>query len=138
MDYETIFVKNFIQNRLQERIIYELKSKKKRVNAISRFCHNTLDTINQDTIFLQSNNITINQTIKSIQNLTNSKFGYIISYDNDIDKQVFSIENSIEKVFYRGMAQIIVFDDKVSFVKEEQSFGSPMKYVLFNDILILI
>lgn len=130
MDYETVFVKNFIQNRLQERIIYELNSKKKRLNAISRFCHNTLDIINQDAIFLQSNKITTNQTIKSIESLTSSNFGYVISYDSDIDKQIFSIESSIEEVFYRGMAQIIIFDKNICLIKEEQVFGSPMKYIL--------
>lgn len=130
MNYEAIFVKNFIQKRLQERIIYELNSKKKRLNAVSRFCHNTLDTINKDIIFLKSNNITVNNTIKNVKSLTNSNFGYIISYDSDIDKQIFSIENSIEEVFYRGMAQIIIFDENICFIKEEQEFHSPMKYIL--------
>ena len=37
---EKEFVKSYIDNNYQERLLYELGSSKKRVNALSRFSHN--------------------------------------------------------------------------------------------------
>lgn len=130
MDYQKLFINNFLNNRVKSRIEFELSHEKKRSNALDRFCHNVLDLINQDTIYLKSNKISLEDTIKEIKELTKSKQGYIISYDSDLDMQTLPIDMSIEKCFFRGMSQIIVFDEKVCFIKEEQVFDSPMKYIL--------
>lgn len=41
-EIEEKFVKQYITKGRQERLVYELGSSKKRINAMSRFCHSSL------------------------------------------------------------------------------------------------
>ncbi|SEN81181.1 hypothetical protein [Lihuaxuella thermophila] len=43
--YEEIIVKNFFIKRVQDRVIFELSCPKKRINALTRLCHNYKNTL---------------------------------------------------------------------------------------------
>lgn len=45
---EEIIVKSFFTKRLQDRVLFELFSKKKRQDALSRLCHNYRTTLRKE------------------------------------------------------------------------------------------
>ncbi|MBD5134784.1 MAG: hypothetical protein HDT39_02285 [Lachnospiraceae bacterium] len=73
--FELEFVNNYIAKGKRERILYELTSKKKRKNAISRFCHNTLEYIDKNKVVYAGNSISVNELEKLIKNIQRIKTG---------------------------------------------------------------
>lgn len=59
-----------------------------------------------------------------IKSKTTSDKCYIISFDSDIDGKVMSLEEGVRECFYRGMANIVIVDEK------KQCFGASKKYIL--------
>jgi rRNA-processing protein FCF1 len=130
INLEEKFVQTFCEKRIRDRIIYELKNAKKRKDCIGRFCHNTDTLIKQSYILQTSNKWTIDDLISIIEKISKSNKCYIIAFDDDIDGKVMSLIDGIQECFYRGMATIIIIDEKTSIIKAEQSFGASQKYIL--------
>ena len=127
--FELEFINNYITKNKRERILYELASKKKRKNAIGRFCHNTSEYIDETKIVYKGNTISVYELENLIKKYTNDKEGYLISWDSDIDGSILSIENALNEVIGKGMASIVVFSN-VILIETEQEQGAAIKYVL--------
>lgn len=127
--FELEFINNYITKNKRERILYELTSKKKRKNAIGRFCHNTLEYIDKTKIVYKGNTISVYELENLIKKYTKDKEGYLISWDSDIDGSILPIENALNEVIGKGMASIVVFSN-VILIETEQEQGAAIKYVL--------
>ncbi len=50
-DLEEKFVNDFINPSYRDRLLFELKTSKKRLNALMRFSHNTNDLVKKDMVY---------------------------------------------------------------------------------------
>lgn len=126
IEIEKKFVKDYIEKNRRERIYYELSSKKKRKQAIGRFCHNALACIDEGKIKYYGTNIEMGM---DEVNLNKDEIGYLISWDDTIDGKQYKSNEAIEKMLSDGMAAIVVFSN-ICIIKTEQETGTA-------DVLIL-
>ncbi len=73
---EKIFVNNFIKRPYKERLLFELKSEKKRLHAIMRFCHNAEEFLKQNTVYSKQKTI----SKENIDCFFDEKELYVISF----------------------------------------------------------
>lgn len=130
-EYEKKFVTKFIIKNKRQRIEYELTNIKKRKNAISRFCHNSLSYIDESKIVYSGNSITIHELNKLMNEYTKEKQCYLISWNSDIDGDFLEREMALNAIIGGGMASIMVFENLIV-IETEQELGAAIKYVLFS------
>ena len=125
MDFsiEIDFVKKHIKKEYQERIIFELQSKKNREKAISRFSHSS-DMILKDQF--------VKCTMAELQNHLADSCGvkeecYMISGDT-LDGHTLPLHNAVEYCQASHMA-VILISSKFAVVKEEFEGGQPQVFI---------
>ena len=125
MDFsiEIDFVKKHIKKEYQERIIFELQSKKNREKAISRFSHSS-DMILNDQF--------VKCTMAELQNHLADSCGvkeecYMISGDT-LDGHILPLHDAVEYCKASHMA-VILISSKFAVVKEEFEGGQPQVYI---------
>ncbi len=129
-EIEKEFVNNFIIKNRRERLLFELKSAKKRKNAIGRFCHTSLQYLDDSKILIKGKTVT-EQEIKNIVKKNIDKEWYLISWDENFDGETYEIEKALDIIINMGMASIMICGD-YAIVIEEQENGAPNKYILYN------
>ena len=129
---EKDFVINCIVKSKRERMLYELFNPKKRLKAIGRFCHRTMEFIEERKVLYSGNRIFQDELLELIQK-KNSDICYIISWDSDIDGEWMEAKDAFEKAIGYGMPSIIIFDDFVV-IETEQEQGAATKFVLDRSI----
>lgn len=114
-DIEKRFIKAYIDKNYQERLLYELGSSKKRVNALSRFSHSV------DRILKESVN---QQIVTDVTNLREpNQSVYIISWDEkDGTSMPFSEAARYIETTYTST---ILIGEDFSLIKEETEKGAP-------------
>lgn len=130
-EYEVILVKNFFNESIQDRLIYELGSEKKRINALSRLCHN------YDELFIQKYTVNITKTYSDYNEIINllKSYGakdncYAISWNQAIDGQYLPLKSAIVNAAGLGMPSIIsCIPDKLLYFESEQEYGRPARYI---------
>ena len=125
MDFsiEIDFVKKHIKKEYQERIIFELQSKKNREKSISRFSHSS-DMILKDQF--------VKCTMAELQNHLADSCGvkeecYMISGDT-LDGHILPLHDAVEYCKASHMA-VILISSKFAVVKEEFEGGQPQVYI---------
>ena len=125
MDFsiEIDFVKKHIKKEYQERIIFELQSKKNREKAISRFSHSS-DMILKDQF--------VKCTMAELQNHLADSCGvkeecYMISGDT-LDGHTLPLHDAVEYCQASHMA-VILISSKFAVVKEEFEGGQPQVFI---------
>ena len=129
-EIEKGFVKQYIIKKRQERLIYELGSSKKRINAMSRFCHSSLELIKPNMIY-ESGDLSCDRILSLLIKFGKNEKNYIMAYDENIDKKYMNNDEAIRNVIGNGMAAIIINSDIV-IIETEQEIGPAIKYVLIN------
>lgn len=127
-EIEKKFIQQFIIKNKQDRLLFELSSKK-RQNGIGRFCHSADDYLIKDKIKLSGNKLYYDEIVKAAEKYSSSKQWYIIAYDPMLDKKLCKLSDALDLVLGNGMAAIIVADN-MAIVETEQCMGTPMRYVL--------
>ena len=112
-EIEQQFIKNYIDKNYQERLIYELGTSKKRVNALSRFSHN-VESILQKGI---SKKIITNFDDFQEKNQT----VYIIAL-NEKDGTTMPLSDALRYLEVSYMSVILIGKD-FSLIKEETEKG---------------
>ncbi len=134
---EKRFIDNFIKKNKRERVLYELSNPRKRKDAIGRFCHNTLEMIDEKKIIYCGKHITIEELKKFINDSSKGEMCYVISWDEEFDGKSVKPSVALEHMISSGMAVVIIFT-RLIIIKEEQEVGAPIKYVLFSDSIVHI
>ena len=113
-EIEERFVKNYIDKKYQERLLYELNSLKKRADALSRFSHGV------EAILKKS---VEQKVITNIDNLPNKQQAvYIISWDEK-NGTTMPFDEAVRYLQSAYMA-VILIGEAFSIVKEETEQGS--------------
>ena len=103
---------------------------KKRINAMSRFCHSSLELINPNMIY-ESGDISCDRLLLLLKKYGKDDKNYIMAFDENIDKKYMNNEDAIKKVIENGMAAIIINSD-IAIIETEQYMGPVVKYVLMK------
>lgn len=131
-EYEKNFVNKFIIKNKRDRLFFELSSPYKRKHAVGRFCHNTIDYVDERKIVYRGNTLKKNDLIKMLASYSNESQGYIISWNDNIDGEFIGVEEAISKIEEEGMASIFILNN-VIFIKTEQEQGEALKYILHSN-----
>ena len=117
---EKEFVKSYIDKNYQERLLYELGSSKKRVNALSRFSHNA------ETILKKSVSKRIITSLGDFQEKDQTV--YIISLDEK-DGLTMPLSDAVRYLEASYMSVILIGKD-FSLIKEEAENGCAKIFYL--------
>ena len=130
---EEIFIKTFIDKRMQDRLLFELLSGnvQRRRKAISRFAHGAERYIKRQQIYLSGDKLKIDDIEQEIKKISQStKQCYVIV--GECDGEIMPLRQSLEECFNNSCESIIFVNDNVAFIKAEAECGSPMKYILYK------
>ena len=117
---EKEFVKSYIDKNYQERLLYELGSSKKRVNALSRFSHNA------ETILKKSVSKRIITSLDNFQEKDQTV--YLISWDEK-DGITMPLSDAVRYLEASYMSVILIGKD-FSLIKEEAENGCAKIFYL--------
>lgn len=121
IEYE--FVETFINKNKKDRLIYELRSNKKRENAIMRFCHNEKSIINENKIVkISKGKVDYSEFVNFF---ANEKKCYYLSL-NYLDGIYLNIDEAYKLLLEEYLSVIIYISGK-AIIKNEVE-GSYVNY----------
>lgn len=126
LEMEKLFVDKYIIKNRRKRILYELCKHGKRLDAISRFCHNCDMYIDERKILYRGKDITDNMYIKKYGG---AKEGYLICWDPECDMKHISVNLAIPMIRADGMCMIFI-SENICIVSTEQVQGAKEIVVL--------
>ena len=129
-ELEKDFIYRFVIKEKRERLLYEL-SGRKRMDGISRFCHNAADLIRQDAIIRSGDDLFSEEILRIIEKYTSRKQAYLIAFQEDLDQVSCDLQTALDQVLGNGMAAIILLDT-IAVIETEQCNGTPYRYLLFH------
>ncbi|MGG0722330.1 hypothetical protein [Bacillus mycoides] len=133
--YEEGFVRNFFSKRLQDRILFELSSPKKRRDALWRLCHTYNNILNER--YMEMIKQPISSPDQILQLLKKHGAGdrcYVMSLNMDIDGKHLHLAAALEETVFYGLASIISCTPyKLAYFQAEQVQGSPPRFILKRD-----
>lgn len=132
-EIEEIIVKSFFTKRIQDRILFELFSKKdKRHDALSRLCHNYRTTLRKEyMIEIPKPNSDYKEIAKLLKRHGAGDTCYAISWSEIIDGKELPLLTALEEVVGMGMPSIIsCIPNKVGYFQAEQEVLPPPRFIL--------
>ncbi len=120
---ENAFVKSFIDKRFQERILFELASKKKRLYAIDRFSHETEKIINQNRLVEKA----VRMDAKWMEKRPSAPV-YVLSYQYS-DGVFLNYDEAIGYLSQTQSCAIVIHDD-FCMIKSESECNETTYYFL--------
>ena len=123
-DLEEKFVNDFINSPYRDRLLFELKTSKKRLNALMRFSHNTNDLVKKDMVYSKLKKFEYD----ILNNFLNGKNFYVISfkYLNGIIMNVNEVLDYISDEYM----PVIVCGNNNAIIKKEFEKGEDNFYLL--------
>lgn len=133
IDKEKIFVNRYIMKKKRERILYELSIPSKRIDALSRFCHNYEMYIDERKIMYSGKEVGDEALKKLIKKSSNEIEGYMICWDERYDSKDMTLECAIDIMKEDGMCMIFISED-ICIISTEQTQG-PKEIVMLRNIM---
>jgi len=132
---EEKIVRTFFVKRLQSRVMFELSSSHKRIDALGRLCHVSEKTlINKYMIEIPNYGSDCVGIVRLLKEYGADKLSYCISLNCDIDGKYLPITVAIENSVNFGLSSLIsCIPNKLAYFQEEQSYGSPRRFILYKD-----
>ncbi|WP_409291325.1 hypothetical protein [Peribacillus sp. SCS-37] len=129
---EKVIVKAFFTKRLQDRVIFELSSAKKRKDALSRLCHSYRETLREEYLFSIPKPNSDPQVIEKL--LKQNGAGdtcYVISWDEEIDGRELNLAPALERAVGMGMPSLIsCIPGQLAFFEAEQEVLPSPRFLL--------
>lgn len=117
MNYvQEFFVSRYIISSKQDRLLYEINSKKKKEKFINHFCHDTLSFIIPDKIVFRGN---VYDSFNFIKNENNF---FVISFDFIDGKKMEKAD--LLKYMENEYLAIVAISDSCAIIKEEHDDNS--------------
>lgn len=134
-EQEELIVKAFFEKTIQNRVMFELSSEKKRKDAIGRVDSITRNGIQEKyKIEIQKPNSDYKEILNLLKRYGAGDKCYVISFCEDIDGENLPLSFALEKAVGLGMPSIIsCIPGKLAYLECEQSYGAPPRYVLKRD-----
>ncbi|MFF2450749.1 hypothetical protein ACFVSW_27355 [Neobacillus sp. NPDC058068] len=131
-EIEEIIVKTFFNKKIQQRVLFELSSSKKRREAIGRLNHNYLDTLrNEFMIEIPKPNSDPEEIEKLMKEQGAGQNCYVMSSHSGVDGKEFPLTTAIEELIWYGMPSIIsCIHGKLAYFQAEQDYGPPPRFML--------
>ena len=126
-EIEKEFCDLFLNDRYSERVFYELTSKKKRRDALSRFAHNSRDILNPSRVSRECGGMTDSEEIKDF--LLHGKC-YCICFDREQDGIFIEADTAVEKLYGYGPYILYNADKKRAFIETEYDFSEHWVYFM--------
>lgn len=123
-DLEVKFANNFINTIYRDRLLFELKTSKKRLKALMRFSHNTNDLIKKDMIYSRLKNFDYNE----LKLFLNDKEFYVISFKY-LDGIIMNVVEILDYIRDEYMP-VIVCGNNIAVIKKEVEKGEYNFYLL--------
>lgn len=133
IDKEKIFVNRFIMKKKRERILHELSKPSKRLDALSRFCHNYDMYVDERKIIYSGKEVSDDVLKKLIKKNSSEIEGYMICWDERYDAKDMTLECAIDIMRDDGMCMIFIVED-ICIISTEQTQG-PKEIVLLRNIM---
>ena len=133
IDKEKIFVNRYIMKKKRERILHELSKPSKRIDALSRFCHNYDMYVDERKIIYSGKEVSDDVLKKLIKKNSSEIEGYMICLDERYDSKDMILECAIDIMRDDGMCMIFIAED-ICIISTEQTQG-PKEIVLLRNIL---
>ena len=114
----------FIQKEKRERIVFELKSTKKRETAFSKMS-NFSECFNEKSISIDLSHLEVESAIKIIKNSVISTNCFDLVYN-----EVCSISKAYERAVSSCMFNALIIDEQTIVYIGEVEFGASEKYIL--------
>jgi hypothetical protein len=128
---ETIIVKTFFNNRIQDRVLYELASPKKRQDALQRLSSEERFLDKSCMIEIPKPNSDYEQIEEILKKHGAGKKCYAISSRESIDGQELPLKTALSLAVGYGMPSLIsCVPYKLAYFEGEQAFGPPKRYIL--------
>lgn len=129
---EKRIVKRFFTKRIQDRVIFELSSEKKRVEALNRLCHDYDKTlIPEYMIEIPTSNSDYQEIATLLKKQGAPNECYVISWNEEIDGKKLSLNEALKKVVGYGMPSIVsCIEGSLAYFEAEREVGSPPRFLL--------
>ena len=129
---EKIIVKSFFEKRLQDRVLFELHSAKRRKDAIGRLCHMYRTTLREERMTaIPKPNSDPDELLALLKQHGARKTCYVISWDKDIDGQEMLLKDALNHVVGMGMPSILsCVPGKLAYYEAEQEVLPSPRFLL--------
>lgn len=118
------FVEKFVNKQFKERINFELRSKKKRNNAIDRFSHDADLIIEKKYLVAKSTKFDEKEIRKYLLNIPI----YVLSYKYS-NGFYMSNEDAIDYLFEESSVVLLIFEN-ICIIKSENEYNQAEYYIL--------
>ena len=122
--YEEKFVNDFINTSHRDRILFELKSSKKRLNALMRFAHNTNELVKLNKVYSKLKKYDFN----ILNSFLKEQEFYVISFKY-LDGTIMNVSEVLEYIDDEYMP-VIVYGSNIAVIKKEFEKGEDNYYLL--------
>ncbi|MGG3662492.1 hypothetical protein [Bacillus gobiensis] len=131
-EIEKIIVKSFFTKRLQDRVLFELSSPKKRKDALSRLCHSYRTTLREEYMFdIPKPNSDPEEIAMLLKQNGARSSCYVISWDEEIDGNKLPLLTALENTLGMGMPSIIsCIPNKLAYFEAEQEVLPSPRFLL--------
>lgn len=123
-DLEDKFVNDFINPSYRDRLLFELRTSKKRLNALMRFSHNANDLVKKDMIYSRLKKIDDDE----LKLFLNEQEFYVISFKY-LDGTIMNINETLDYIRDEYMP-VIVCGNNIAVIKKEYEKGEDNFYLL--------
>lgn len=128
LGYEEKFVNDFINTSHRDRLLFELKSQKKRLNALMRFSHNIDGLLINGKIY----SILKKFDYSTLKSFLNEQELYVISF-KFLNGAIMSVTEVLEYLDNEYMP-VIVCGNNIAVIKKEFEKCSDNYYLLKNRV----
>jgi hypothetical protein len=134
-DYEKIVVKTFFSKHIQERVLFELASAKRRKNALNRLCHDYEKVLNQKHLIEISHpNSNYLDIIGLLKKEGAKDLCYSMSFNEEIDGKYLPLIIALEQAVGFGFPSIVsCIPDRLGYFEAEKVIGAPPRFILRNN-----
>lgn len=130
-ELEEIIVKSFFNKRIQQRVLFELFSPKKRRDAIHRLSNYSITLRNEFMFEIPKPNSDPEEIEKLLKKQGAGNDCYAMSCNDTIDGKHMCLTSALEVAVGEGFPSLISCDaGKLAYFEAEQSYGPPPRFIL--------
>ncbi|MEH7146771.1 hypothetical protein [Priestia megaterium] len=139
-DIEEIVVRTFFERRIQERVMFELFSPKKRDKALHRLNHDYKRNLREQyMIEIPTPNSCASELANLLKKHDAGKQCYALSFNKDIDEKKLPLLTALEHAVGYGFPSLIVcIPNKLAYFEAEQGYGPPPRYTFMRAVFIYL
>ncbi|KOF08702.1 hypothetical protein AC739_18870 [Planococcus glaciei] len=131
-EMEELIVKSFFEKNVQERVLHELFTPKKRDHALNRLCHEYQRMLKgKYMIEIPPPNSDPDDIYELLMKNGAEKMCYSLSHSEKVDGKELPLQEVLEHAVGFGFPSIIsCIPGELAYFEAEQAYGSPPRFIL--------